>query len=138
MILIQRIHTIIAVLAIIFILAIVFQAQAATLEWDASVDATHYKVYQSSTSNVYNKAAGQVCDVTGLTCVVNGLPDNSTFYFVATAFDAAGNESAFSNQVTLVTTDTIPPAPPGNFRSILQVVWNWFKGLFGKSLRATA
>lgn len=100
-----------------------------TFAWDASssADVTGYRVYQSTISGSYNKATGKVCDVgaTILTCTVTGLPDNQTFYFVATAYDASGNESAYSNQVSATTADTQPPSPPSNLRRVIQIVINW-------------
>jgi fibronectin type 3 domain-containing protein len=128
------------ILAVIIILAMAVSAQAATFAWDASssTDVTGYRVYKSSISGTYVKATGKVCDVNALTCIVStGLADNSTYYFVATSYDAAGNESTYSNEVKLVTSDTIAPNPPGNFRSIIQQIFNWLKSRFG-NLRITA
>jgi fibronectin type 3 domain-containing protein len=102
-------------LALIFFLALAVSAQAAsnvTFEWSASAGATGYKVYQSTTSGTFNKTTGKVCDTAALTCTVSNIADG-TYYWVATAYDTAGNESPYSNQVTATLDSTAPNAPAG-------------------------
>lgn len=110
--------------AIIFlVIAITSIANAAstnvTLAWDKVPDATGYRVYQSTISGTYNKATGKVCDTSALTCTISNLADGK-YYWVATAYDAAGNESDYSNEVTY-TADTTPPTKPGNLSITLAV-----------------
>lgn len=105
---------------IFFVLAGTAQAGNVTLAWDAVVDPdlAGYRVYRSGTSMGYNKATDKVCDVakTTLTCTVQNLPDG-THFFVATAYDTAGNESVYSNEVS-TTLDSTPPAAPRNLRKV--------------------
>jgi hypothetical protein len=108
-------------------------ADSVTLAWDTSSGATGYKLHYGTATRTYTTTI----DVqTVLTYTIPDLPDNSTFYFAATAYDAAGNESDYSVEVSYATKDTIAPNPPGNFRRIIQQVVSWFKGFFGMSLRA--
>lgn len=104
-----------------FMLLVGISAQAASnvsLAWDAgSADVTKYAVYQSTISGTYNKTTGKVCETAAntRTCTISAIPDG-TYYWVATAFDAAGNESGYSNEVRVVL-DSTAPAPPPNLRS---------------------
>jgi hypothetical protein len=71
-----------------------------SLAWDASVtpEVTGYKVYYGNSSGVYGTpiTIGNQTSytVTGLTA--------GTYYFAVTAFDASGNESDFSNEVSKI------------------------------------
>lgn len=99
----------------LFAIATLAQAADIKLAWDAVVDPSlaGYRIYKSATAGSYDKATGKVCDVSGTiitVCVVSGLPDG-TYYFVATAYDKAGNESGYSNEV-MAAIDTIAPAAP--------------------------
>ena len=71
-----------------------------SLAWDASVTpgVVGYKVYYGNASRTYitNIPIG-----TQTAYTVTGLA-NGTYYFAVTAFDAAGNESDFSNEVSQV------------------------------------
>lgn len=75
-----------------------------------------YRVYQSTVSGNYNKETGKVCDTPDTACTVENVPDG-TYFWVATAYDAAGNESAYSNEVTKAL-DSTPPNPPKGFTAI--------------------
>ncbi|RZS92199.1 fibronectin type III domain-containing protein [Aquimarina brevivitae] len=81
-----------------------------SLSWDAASDnigVTGYDVYQDGTV---------IATVTNTSLDVNGLtPDTSYDYFVI-ATDAAGNESAASNTITITTDapDTQAPSAPTN------------------------
>jgi fibronectin type 3 domain-containing protein len=91
-----------------------------SLAWDAStsVDVIGYRVYQSTMSGVYDKATDKKCDVVAAakTCTISGLADGR-YYWVATAYDSAGNESDFSNEVSKLM-DTTAPSAPGNCRIV--------------------
>jgi hypothetical protein len=71
-----------------------------TLKWAANTepDLAGYRVYCGTTSRVYpiNVSAGKL-----LTATVPNLP-SGTYYCAVTAFDAANNESGFSNEVSKV------------------------------------
>jgi hypothetical protein len=108
------------------------RADTVTLAWDASSDATGYKLFYGTASRTYTTTI-DVKNV--LRYTIQNIPDNATYYFAATAYDAAGNESGYSVEVSYATKDTIPPPAPGNFRRIIQQVINWIRGRFSTSIR---
>lgn len=69
-----------------------------TLAWDTSTDpaCTGYKVYWGTASGNYSWSSDSGNQTTA---VVPNLSEGATYYFVATAYDAARAESAFSNEV---------------------------------------
>ncbi|MCY9531698.1 MULTISPECIES: lytic polysaccharide monooxygenase [Paenibacillus] len=78
-------------------------ATSVSLKWDASSDnvgVTGYNVYNG------NSLVGNVSGST-LTYTVSGLTSNTAYTFSVKAVDAAGNQSAASNVVS-VTTPTVP------------------------------
>jgi hypothetical protein len=102
-------------------------ASDVTLAWDANseTDLAGYKIYYGNTAGgPYNASGssdgaspitvllGSLMDPANPEFTVHGLPDG-TYYFVATAFDLAGLESGYSNQVSAQAT-TPPSAPPTN------------------------
>ncbi|MEJ2245913.1 MAG: hypothetical protein P8Y80_07545 [Acidobacteriota bacterium] len=74
-----------------------------SLAWDPSIseDVVGYKIYYGNFSGSYN-SFHTVTNQTSYT--VTGLPDG-TYYFAVTAFDSAGNESGYSNEVSTVVGD---------------------------------
>ena len=74
---------------------------SATLIWNPNTDSdlTGYKIYQATASGAYGAALGTVPAGT-VTYQATGLSANTTYFFVITAYDSAGNESAFSNEVS--------------------------------------
>src|SRR4030042_3961897 len=78
----------------------------ATLSWDPPTtnadgtpltDLSGYKVYHGATSGNYS----QIIDVSNVTTyTVANLTAGLTYYFAATAYDALGNESGYSNEVS--------------------------------------
>lgn len=81
-------------------------AQASThsvkLAWNASTSTvTGYNVYRgTSNGGPYTKMNSAV--VTALNYADSSLASSTTYYYVTTAIDAAGVESAYSNQATAV------------------------------------
>ncbi|WP_172425984.1 fibronectin type III domain-containing protein [Sulfuricaulis limicola] len=75
---------------------------AAALTWDA-VPATNlsgYRVYYGTTPGTYQQAPGQGLSVGNITTyTLMGLSNGTRYYFAVTAFDTAGNESGYSNEV---------------------------------------
>src|SRR5262245_48640638 len=88
------------------------QAAQVQLAWDAPLQAdgtpvpnlAGYKLYYGSQSGQYQTAlpVGMATTYT-----VTNVSPGQTYYFAATAYDTAGTESAFSNEVS-VTPGTIP------------------------------
>ncbi|MDD2335986.1 MAG: malectin domain-containing carbohydrate-binding protein [Geobacteraceae bacterium] len=74
-----------------------YSAQA-TLSWDAVNDpgVAGYKLYYGSAPGSYTNSVdtGKTTSVT-----VNDLADGNTYYFVSTAYDSAGTQSGYSNEV---------------------------------------
>jgi hypothetical protein len=73
---------------------------SAILTWTASTssDVAGYKVYRATASGVYGAPIATLGNVTGYT--TTGLTVGTTYFFVITAYDQAGNESVFSNEVS--------------------------------------
>lgn len=73
----------------------------ATLTWTPNTDPdlAGYKVYQATVSGAYGAALATVPAGTA-TYQATGLAVNTTYFFVITAYDSAGNESSFSNEVS--------------------------------------
>lgn len=117
-------------LALVFVLVTssAFCATA-TLNWDSVItntdgtvctDLAGYNVYSSATTGgPYTKLLTTSALVTTATVSIT-VPNNIviTHYYVATAFDTTGNESAFSNEASksFFGLDTVPPKAPGNMR----------------------
>jgi len=66
-----------------------------SLTWNASTGATHYNVYSSEISGSYYVLIGST---TNLKFTDANVDSGVTFYYVCTAVDAAGRESAFSRE----------------------------------------
>ena len=106
---------------LLFILCFAAAGSAAdiTLSWDAPnsnsdgtplTDLAGYKIYVSKSPGLYADSidVGNVLTKT-LTNFCEG-----TYYFVATAYDTSGNESAYSNEVSKAI--NIAPAAPTGLR----------------------
>jgi hypothetical protein len=60
-----------------------------------------YRVYWGTSSGSYRQARGAGLGAgQSSSYVVGNLPVNSTYYFAVTAYDSAGNESAYSAEAT--------------------------------------
>ena len=82
--------------------------QQATLQWDANgePDLDGYNLYRSTTSGGgYAKVNGPIVTTTGFTD--SGLTNGSAYYYVVSAVDTSGNESADSSEASVT-----PLAPP--------------------------
>ena len=105
----------VALLLLQFVVGHAHGAQA-KLTWDPpkNADGTRfkdfvgYRVYVGSASSTYNPNPFNVGkDTTSYT--LDNLTDGATYYFAVTDYDGAGNESDYSNEVTV----TFPALPPG-------------------------
>jgi len=118
-----------AIFTLIFLLVIgaAFSAQAAiqvTATWspNSESDLTGYNIYRSTTSGsgyikinssiIIKTAAPQYVDS------INGTVD-ANYYYVVTAVDTSGNESAYSNEGS-THIDTSAPAPPNGITVQIQ------------------
>lgn len=87
----------------------------ATLAWDPPVNAdvteiSGYRIHYGTMSGSYTENI-DVGNVT--TYTIAGLTDGATYYFAASDYDAAGNESSFSNEVSKAFPAPTPaPTPP--------------------------
>jgi Fibronectin type III domain/Viral BACON domain len=72
-----------------------------TLTWrpNTESDLAGYKVYRANSSGAYGAPIAAIPGNTA-SYTVTGLQFNTTYYFVVTAYDIAGNESAYSNEVS--------------------------------------
>ncbi len=94
---------------LLFPIRLIF-AESATLEWDASTDnvgVTGYKIYYGVLTGDYTSNI-DVGDV--LIYTITNLQVGQTYFFVATAYDAAGNESGYSDEVNQITVDITSPS----------------------------
>jgi len=76
-------------------------SSSATLTWNANTDndLAGYKVYRATASGAYGApVATLIGNVTNYFAM--GLQVGTTYFFVVTAYDNAGNESVFSNEVS--------------------------------------
>jgi hypothetical protein len=76
-------------------------SSSATLTWAPNTDSdlAGYKIYRATASGAYGAALATVPAGT-LTYQATGLSLNTTYFFVITAYNSAGNESSFSNEVS--------------------------------------
>jgi fibronectin type 3 domain-containing protein len=72
-----------------------------TLEWNANTepDLAGYKIYSATSSGAYGAAIATAA-ANATSYDATGLQPGVTYFFVITAFDAAGNESARSDEVS--------------------------------------
>ncbi len=81
------------------------KAAEVTLAWDANIEPSlaGYRLHYGKTSRAYSHSV-DVGNVT--TYTLTGLDPGALYYFAATAYDAQGNESGFSDEISY----TIPGA----------------------------
>lgn len=117
----RKLSSVIIVLVVLFLLRGISFAQdiynPLGLQWDANAesDLAGYYVYEATTSGGYTAGTYAVsvpATVTVLPFIDYGLVHaDGEYFWVVTAYDLAGNESGFSNEVT-AKFDTGPPEPP--------------------------
>lgn len=90
------------------------------LSWDANTepDLAGYRVYVGSASGQYG-APKDVGNVTQVSREALALPDG-VYFAAVTAYDQAGNESGFSNEVNFKV-DQTPPLNPGGLKTLLKI-----------------
>lgn len=100
------------------------------LTWTANSesDLAGYKVYRSTTSGGSYNFVTTVGTSSSPSYTDTGLTNGTPYYYVVTAFDTSGNESAYSSEAIGTPTDTQPPAAPQNLTATAgdgQVTLNW-------------
>ena len=118
-------------------------AQQVTLAWNPNTetDLGGYKVYSGTASRTYPNISN-VGNST--TCTISGLTAGSTYYFALTAYDNAGNEGGYSNEVTYTVPTTPPPTSQPQELVISATPYiSWYLGaqrtrmLYAQSFKAT-
>ena len=87
-------------------------------EWDANTetDLEGYRLYLAQVPGGYTAPPVDVGNVTTFTCADAGVElREGQWFVVATAYDLAGNESGYSNEVPFVF-DATAPVSPGTIR----------------------
>jgi Malectin domain len=83
-------------LVLLLFLAPCALAASLTLEWDASAGATGYIIHYGSASRNYTETVNVG---TTTTASLSALDQAKVYYMAVTAYDDAGNESDFSNEI---------------------------------------
>lgn len=86
--------------------AIAYTSRTATLTW--SGNGSFYNVYRSTTSGGSYTIVAQGLAATNYTD--NTLQNGTAYYYVVTALDILGEESAYATQVTAYPAATVPPS----------------------------
>jgi len=79
-----------------------WQAPTTNVDGTSLTDLAGYTVYWVKKSHTYATPKGSL-DVGNVTTVTIDIPMDGVFFFVVTAYDTAGNESAYSNEAHRVT-----------------------------------
>ena len=76
-------------------------ASTASLTWNANTDTdlAGYKVYKGTSSGTYTAPVATIPKGT-TSYTATGLQTGTTYFFIITAYDNAGNESLHSNEVS--------------------------------------
>jgi hypothetical protein len=82
--------------------------------WNANTetDLNGYYLYWRTTTGTFSDTNKVMCAKTATTQVLTGIVPNNCI-LALTAFDVAGNESAFSTEVPFVKDGTAPSSPAG-------------------------
>ena len=118
----RRLHSQTIIAAILFVncfasLGIITpsHAETAILNWDKNeeADLAGYRIYQRIPPDVNFQLifSGLPAQPNAPEYTVTGLLSGTTYNYVVTAFDQAGNEGAASNEVSKTTSGTPPPTP---------------------------
>lgn len=113
--------------AIVFLLiASISYAETVNVTWDAStsIDVTGYKFYLRNVATPATvQLIGTVGTVTSTALTIPAITGIDQFQLVATAFDAAGNESTYSDPavyassgIVVIFKDNVAPTAPRNLR----------------------
>ena len=113
------------VLFVILFTGIAYAATDVSFRWTANTepDLAGYKLYRGTASG---GPYSHIMDIpkSNIECTDAGVADG-TYFWVLTAFDEAGFESGYSNEVT-TSLDSSAPAPPKNL-NIWQKIIAWLE-----------
>ncbi len=89
-------------LALVFSQLPAYATIGVKITWTANSDPkiVGYRIYSGTSSRNYSKMVTLGSATTGVT--FSGLSEGATYYFAATDFDSAGNESAYSDEFVYV------------------------------------
>ncbi len=84
---------------LLFVFTETGQADSVKISWAAGSGSqvAGYKIYQGTSSRHYTKSAAVSKTATSTTII--GLTTGTTYYFAATSYDSAGNQSAYSDEI---------------------------------------
>lgn len=105
------------ILLILVLTSMAYAAEyAVTFGWDANTepDLAGYKMYRATQSGAYTAPYATIPDPNATQYITQLTNPVGKQFFVITAFDDAGNESGYSNEV-IFEADTGAPAPPGGY-----------------------
>ena len=121
----KRLLSVLMAGAILLFTTMAFAGTSVTFEWDANTetDLAGYRLYQSTALGTYVFGSGnEVAEIlVGTETVILENVSSGTYFWVLTAFDAGGNESLPSNEVT-ATLDSMSPDAPKNLRITIKVI----------------
>ncbi len=113
-------------ISFVLLLSISGYADDVNASWDpnSESDLAGYRIYYGTQSGSYNTNvdAGNAASVE-----IKGLQTNTTYYFAVTAYDVTGNESPFSQEVSLFIpppADTQAPEVPKNVKVVISTSSN--------------
>ena len=101
----------------------VFSQGSVNVSWDSNSenDLAGYRIYYGTLSRNYD----QLVDAGNrITYQINGLSQETRYYFTVTAYDTAGNESAFSDEVSILLA-TNPSLDTLSSETTLQIAYNF-------------
>ena len=119
---------------LIILVCSAFEVEAAdvTLAWDlsSSPDIAGYRLHSGTTSSVYSQTS-ELGNATST--LVSNLVTGKTYFFVVTAYNTMGIESAPSNEVSYRVPSSTGPTvmlspPPGSTFSSSSVTFTWSPG----------
>jgi hypothetical protein len=102
-----------SVLLIALLASVWARAGQITLAWDPNTesDLAGYRVHYGTASGSYSTTVD--VDKSNTTCTITNLTAGQTYYFAASAYNAAGDSSGYSNEVTtVVDSPNLAPAVP--------------------------